>query len=158
MSGSWLPELADGETPLDRVFGLHPQLYELWRAFVDVFWERRLLDPVTLELCRLRCAQLLRCEAEMAARTPQALAAGLGEEHVAALPQWATDPRFTAEQRACLAVTEQFVLDPHAVTEDQRAAVVAHVGEGGLVALTEALAIFDGFCRFRTILGITGTA
>jgi hypothetical protein len=31
---------------------------------------------------------------------------------------------------------------------------VAHVGDTGLVALVEALAVFDGFTRFGTILGI----
>jgi hypothetical protein len=32
--------------------------------------------------------------------------------------------------------------------------VTAQLGEPGLVALAEALAVFDGFCRFRLILGV----
>jgi hypothetical protein len=32
--------------------------------------------------------------------------------------------------------------------------VIDHLGRPGLVALCEALALFDGFCRFRTILGV----
>jgi hypothetical protein len=51
-------------------------------------------------------------------------------------------------------LAEQFVIDPHGVTAEMRDAVIAHVGEAGLVALVEALAVFDGFTRFRTVLGI----
>jgi hypothetical protein len=47
-----------------------------------------------------------------------------------------------------------FVRDPHAITDADAAAVVEHLGEAGLVALAEALALFDGFCRFRLLLGV----
>jgi alkylhydroperoxidase family enzyme len=152
--GTWLPETADAETEFDAVFGLRPDLAEAYRDFEDVFWSQRLLDPVVLELCRLRCAQLLRCQEALATRTPMAVEAGLDEQLVAALPEWPHRAEFSDLQRACLAFAEQFVLDPHGVSEEQRAAARAHVGDAGLVALAEALAIFDGFARFRTILGI----
>ena len=64
----------------------------------------------------------------------------------------AHDP--TSALGACLALAEQFVIDPHGVTHEMREAVVAHVGDAGLVALAEALAVFDGFTRFRTQLSI----
>jgi alkylhydroperoxidase family enzyme len=125
---SWLPlpRAADGATPLDRVFGLRPELYERYRDFVALFWEQRVLDPVILELCRLRVAQLNGCRSELALRHRPALDAGLGEAKVAAL----------------------------AGGDESAAAVTAQLGEPGLVALAEALAVFDGFCRFRLILGV----
>ena len=151
---TWLPEAATGDTPLDRVFGLRPDLYELFRAFYAVFWTDRLLDPILLELCRLRVAQLLACASEQRVRYAPARDAGLTEEEVARLADWPRHPSFTDPQRAALAFTEQFVLDPHGIDDAQRDAVIDHLGLPGLVALCEALALFDGFCRFRTILGV----
>jgi alkylhydroperoxidase family enzyme len=147
---SWL-----GTQPtLDAVFGLRPELYAAWRGFRDVFWDQRLVEPALLELCRLRVAALHECRAELATRTPAARAAGLDQAKIAALADWATDPRFDARERACLRFAEQFVLDPHGITDADAAAVVAALGEPGLVALVEALALFDGFCRFRAVLGV----
>jgi AhpD family alkylhydroperoxidase len=147
---SWL-----GTAPtLDAVFGLRPELHDAWRAFRGAFWERRLVDPVILELCRLRVAALHGCRAELGARTPAARDAGLDEARIAALADWATDPRFSAAERACLRFAEQFVLDAHGVTDEDAAAVTAALGDPGAVALVEALALFDGFCRFRLVLGV----
>lgn len=149
----WLPASAEGTTPLDRVFGLRPELYARYREFLALFWERRLLDPVILELCRLQVARLHGCRSELLLRHRPALEAGLTEAKVAALE--GGDPGcLDAAERACLRLAEMFVRDPHAIRDDDAAAVTAHLGEPGLVALTEALAIFDGFCRFRLILGV----
>jgi alkylhydroperoxidase family enzyme len=151
---SWLSAAAAGATPFDRVFGLRPDLYEPFRAFYAVFWTERLLDPVVLELCRLRVAQLLGCESEQQVRYAPALDAGLTEEQIARLPDWPRAPSFTEAQRAALAFAEQFVLDPHGIDDDCRDAVIDHFELAGLVALCEALALFDGFGRFRIILGV----
>jgi hypothetical protein len=131
---TWLPGVAivDGESAFDAVFGLRPDLFEAYRDFEAVFWTHRLLDAEILAACRARCAQLLQAE-------------GAADEPVAA-----ADP--DGLLAACLVVTEQFVIDPHGVTAEMRDAVIAHVGDAGLVALVEALAVFDGFTRFRTML------
>jgi len=151
---SWLPARADGATALDRVFGLRPNLYADVRALLAVFVERRLVDPILLELCRLRVAQLLGCAPELAIRWRPARDAGLDEAKIAVLPRWPTHPSFTDAERACLTVAERFVLDPHGLTDDEAAAARAHLGDAGLVALLEALALFDGFARFRVLLGV----
>ena len=149
---SWLPKQSEGTTALDRTFGLRPNLYEAYRDFIAAFWERRALDPVILELCRLQVATVHGCRAELAVRHRPAIEAGLDEEQVAALGR--SEAPFDPAQRACLRFSEMFVRDPHAITDADAAAVVAHVGEPGLVALAEAVALFDGFCRFRLILGV----
>jgi alkylhydroperoxidase family enzyme len=151
---SWLPDHADGATPLDQVFGVRPDLYEPFRSFYATFWTRELLDPVVLELCRLRVAMLLRCESERRVRYAPALDAGLTEDQIAVLAQWPTSPMFTAAQRAALGFAEQFVIDVEGIAAALRDAVIDHFEIAGLVALCEALALFDGFCRFRIILGI----
>jgi AhpD family alkylhydroperoxidase len=151
---TWLPDTADAATPFEAVFGLRPDLYEPFRDFYAVFWARGLLDPVVLELCRLRVAQLLGCESELQVRYRPALAAGLSEEQVSRLARWPSDPCFTDGQRAALAFAEQFVIDVSGIDHELRDRVVDCFAPAGLVALCEALALFDGFCRFRTILGV----
>lgn len=135
-------------------FSLRPELYADYRAFADLFWSRRLVEPVILELCRIRVAQILGCAAEERRRTPQAVAAGLDEELVAAVADWKGSPRLSDAQRACLRLAEGFVLDPHGVSDADAAAVAAHLPPKEMMALIEALAVFDGFTRFRLILGV----
>ena len=133
---TWLPDVAvaQGGHEFDAVFGLRPHLFDAYREFESVFWTHELLDAEILDACRARCAQLLRAD-------------GAPTE-----PIRADDP--SSALAACLALAEQFVIDPHGVTPELRDAVVAHRGDTGLVALVEALAVFDGFTRFRTILDI----
>jgi alkylhydroperoxidase family enzyme len=151
---TWLPETADGGDPLERVFGLRPNLFEAWRDFALIFWEKRLLDPVLLELVRLRVAQMHEARFPLASRRPEARAAGLGEAKIAELDHWWRSPSFTDTERACLRFAEQFVLDAKAMSDEQARAVVDALGEEGTVALVEALAIFDGFGRFCRMLEI----
>lgn len=150
---TWLPEHADGSGALDRIFGLRPDLYEPFLAFYSTFWTHRLLDPVVLELCRLRVAHLLGCKSETRVRYQPALDAGLTEDQVSALPQWPTSPLFSDAHRAALAFAEQFVIDVEGIGSELRDAVADHFEVAGLVALCEVLALFDGFCRFRIVLG-----
>jgi alkylhydroperoxidase family enzyme len=149
---SWIAPGRAGS--FEEVFGLCPELFAAWQRFAALFAERQLVPPVILELCRLRVAQLLGCRAELARRAPEALAAGLDEERVVALAEFETSPRFDAAERACLRFASKWVFDVHGITDEEAAAVVAALGEPGTVALAEALAIFDGFCRFRLMLGI----
>ena len=166
---TWLPEQATGEYAMDRWFGLRPDLYEPFRAFYAVFWRDRLVDPVVLELCRLRVAQLLGCTSELEVRYLAAIDGGLDESLVDRLPRWpdgaeSTEARsteagpggatFTDAQRAALAFAEQFVIDPHGIRGPIRDTLRAHFDLPEVVALTEALALFDGFMRFRMVLGL----
>jgi alkylhydroperoxidase family enzyme len=147
---SWIT----GHQPADfnSLFSLRPNLFQDYQAFAELFWQRGLVPPIALELCRLRVAQLHRCAPELARRRPEARASGLGEDKIAALPDWPGDPRFSAAERACLALAESFTIDPHGISDDMMAEVVAALGEAGAVALLECLALFDGFCRFQVLL------
>ena len=149
---------AGGDTPFARVFNLCPELFARFRAFAGLFWTRRPVDPVVLELCRLRIAQLLGSDADLAERGPEARDAGLTEARIATLDRWRDTPGYSAAERACLAFAEKFALDPHGVTDADAAAVAAHLSPPEMVAFTEALAVFDGFTRFRLILGIEADA
>jgi len=144
---TWLARTAAGETPFARVFGLRPELYARYRDFDELFWRSRPVAPALLDLCRLRMAQILGCPARPRSD------AGVGAAQWAALEGWRKDDSFAPVERACLHLAEKFLLDPHGVGDEDAAAVTLHLGDAGMVALVEALALFDGFLRFGAILG-----
>jgi len=148
---SWLPLAGAGTTGLERALGLRPELLADYRAFEGRFWTG-CIDPLLLELCRLRVAQILGGASELRRRTPAA--AGLDERKAQALGRWQTSDAFSAVERAALQLTDGFVLDPHGVTDEETTALAAHLTPAEMVALIEALAVFDGFTRFRLILGV----
>ncbi len=123
------------------------------RAVDVAIWEQDVLDPVVLELCRLRIAQLLGAEAALRERSPAALAAGLDEAAVAELPSWPSSERFDARLRACLGHAEQVLIDAQGVSDGQAAEVVAAIGEGGFLVLTYACGFFETTQRARIVLG-----
>jgi alkylhydroperoxidase family enzyme len=116
---------------------------ELWDAGVDA---------VTLELCRLRMASLIGSTADLAAREPRAVAAGLTEDVVDALPSWPSSERFTDAQRAALGFAEQYVIDAHGFTDDDMTRMHDNFTDPQLAALTTACATFDALARARTVL------
>jgi alkylhydroperoxidase family enzyme len=150
---TWFPGLADGEHFFDRVIDLRPEYGAALRAVESALWAQDAIDPVALELCRLRIAQLLRCTDAFAERTPIAVAAGLDDDMVSVLPRWSTDERFDARQRACLGYAEQLLIDAQGVTDEHAAAVIAAIGEGGFLVLTYGCGLFETTQRARLVLG-----
>jgi hypothetical protein len=110
-------------------------------------WE--VVDPVLLELCRLRLAQLFGDTAEFAARTPAAVAAGLGESTILELSAWPRSPRFGARERACLGFCEQFFVDVANVTTAETDAISAELGVQGLADFVSALLVIEQRLRLR---------
>src|SRR6478752_5769055 len=104
---TWVAGLPEGDTDWDRFATLCPEAFEALSGVIAATAEET--DPVLLELARIRIATLLRYPAEVARRNPRARDAGLTEAKVADLPAWPTSPLFTARERACLSLTEQFV-------------------------------------------------
>ncbi len=154
---SWLAEQGSGDTPLLRTVGLRPELAPLLDEFLAATWAAT-TDPLTLELCRLRIAQIHGDRGQLALRHEPALAAGLTEEHVAALADYLDSPLFTAHQRHCLAYAEQYVIDVHGITDADAAAVKQESSDDQYVAFTVALGLFDGLGRMRLALGVDESA
>jgi alkylhydroperoxidase family enzyme len=151
---TWLPESAAGPTPLDRCFGLRPAAYDRFRELYGGLWDPTVLDPRVLELCRLRIATVLGCAAERAIRFDDATDAGLTEADVAELPRWPSSPAFTEAERAAIEYAEQYVMDPHGLTDDHFGALHRHFDEPALATLSLAVAMFDALTRFRLALGV----
>jgi alkylhydroperoxidase family enzyme len=107
------------------------------------------VDPVVLELCRVRIAMLLGCADEAQARSGEAIARGLDETTLADLPKWPTSSRFGPRERACLAFCEQFVIDVAGMSDDLAFAVAEHLGPQGLADFTAALLVVEQRQRLR---------
>lgn len=155
---TWIQPTSGGTTAFEQVLGLRPELLADFRRFHALLFTEGRIDPVLLELCRLRIATLLGCESESRVRYEPARRAGLTESKIAALPRWPEAAEFRPVERACLAFAEAFVLDAHSIDDDLAAAVTAHLSPAEMVAFTEALAVFDGFTRFRLVLELAPAA
>jgi alkylhydroperoxidase family enzyme len=147
---TWLP-VPEGTAD---VFALLPAGYDELRALYASLWDAG-VDAVTLELCRLRIATLVRSTVDLAARDPHAVDAGLDETLVAALPEWPTSTRFTDRRRAAIALAEQFVIDPHGFTDADASAAHEHFDAAELTTLTIAIAVFDALARVRALLAVS---
>jgi alkylhydroperoxidase family enzyme len=150
---TWLPGVPEGESDWARLHALFPAPFEALAGVVSAAWAET--DPVLLELARLRVAALLGNEAELGRRTAAAGAAGLTVEKAAAVAQWPTSPLFSDRERACLAFTEQFVIDANGVTDAHVAAVTEHLGARGCYAFVEAVSVLETFQRACLTLGIS---
>lgn len=151
MPASWVNEDA---TTLDELLSLTPAAPALL-AYRERVWSDPAGDPLLLELCRLRMAQLLGLDAAALARHPAALRAGLDDARVADLPRWPTSPLFAARERAALAFAEQWLLDPGAMRDEECAALRAAIGETGCAAFTMGLALVEATLRLELALGLT---
>jgi alkylhydroperoxidase family enzyme len=151
---TWLAETAPGVTPLDRAFGLRPDAYARFRDLYGGLWDPAVIDPRLLELCRLRIATILGCDSERAVRFSDAQDAGVTEADVAALPDWPSSARFSPTERAAIAYAEQYVMDPHELTDEHFATLHEHLDEPALATLSLAVAMFDALARFRLALGV----
>jgi alkylhydroperoxidase family enzyme len=118
-------------------------------------------DPVLLELVRLRIAQMLGSTADVAHRSPAAVAAGLDEATVAELAQWPSSERFDATARACLALCEHYVLDVASIDDATVLAVGDALGPTGLSEFVNAMLVVEQRIRLRLMwerLGLTAGA
>ena len=140
---------ASGSTAslIDVVLHDQPDVAGHLRDAHDAAWSA--VDPVLLELCRLRIAQLLGCDAEAGSRTAVAVAAGLDETTIGELPAWPTSPRFGVRERACLAFCEQFVIDVAGLDDALAAQVNEQLGDQGLVDFVSALLVVEQRQRLR---------
>lgn len=144
---SWLGLPGDEPTLLGRAGSLRPAYGAALDEVLAAIWDQDVIDAATLELCRLRIAQLLGADA-----TPLRVDAQLAD----ALPQWPTDARFDPRLRAVLGFAEQVLFDAQEVTDEQAREVIDAVGEDGLLVLTYACGIFETTQRAELILAATG--
>ena len=133
--------------PLDAAVSQH------LNALIAALFSQKHLPAPTLELCRLRLAQLHRTRAAALGHD-----VAMDAQKIENLADWHRHPAFSALERACLAFTEVYSADVQAVSDELADAVKAHCGDAGLVALIEALGLFDGMLRTEMVWGYVTTA
>lgn len=118
----------------------------LWQAL----WVQPYITPALLEMCRLTLARLHQDERELAAENPHVEPGTLTSERLRVVLAGGTSksPLFSGAEKAVLAFTESYGLDPQSLPDELADAVKHHLGEPGLVFLIEALGCIDG--RIRT--------
>ncbi len=133
---------------IDRVLGTetpgHGDVREQLRAARDAAWAAT--SPRLLELCRVRIAMLLGCDAETEARTP---GTEVDDELIRSVAAWPTDRGFSAADRACLAFTEHYVMDVASLTDQAVTDVREHLGDEGVQNFVSALLIVEQRIRLR---------
>ena len=148
---SWLESAKGSE--FKSVFSLRENLFEDYKEFYNLFWSKVLLPWHVMELIRLRVAQLHDCQPELSLRYRFKKAPT--ELKIESLSDWHKDSAYTEVDRACLEIAELFVQDPHAISDKMAERAKAEIGDAGLVALMEWLALCDGFCRFQLMTGVS---
>jgi alkylhydroperoxidase family enzyme len=134
------------------IIGVLPDIATAFDALYQALWTQPHLPAATLELCRLRLAQLHRCAAELQRRDCD-IPVGKREN----LQSWPVHNEFSDADRACLAFTEVYAMDAQAITDELADAVKTHFGDAGLVLLVEALGILDGMIRLSLLWGLPAT-
>lgn len=139
---SWI----NSSTERDALIATVPHIGEKFGSFYAAIWQQKYVIPATLELCRLRLAQLHRSDLEWQ-REEVVVDGGKREQ----LSSWNSSDLFSEAERACLELTEIYAMDPAAITDEQADAIKAHFGEPGLVTLLQVIGTFDGMIRMSLL-------
>lgn len=137
----------------EQVFSLRANLFADYNKFINTLMQYSGLHPSLLELCRLRIAQLHNCAAEFNRRYRLADQSSINKQ-IENLAQWPKSELFSQQEKACLHIAELFTMDPHSISDEDTEQAKRTIFDKGLVALMEAFAMFDGFCRFQLLLEI----
>ncbi len=130
----------------EGVLGEIPALAKNFSNVYEQFWKLPQIPARTLELCRLRLAQLHGSQTEWQRRE-----VALDQAIYSKLENWPQSSCFSEAEKSCLAFTEVYAMDVQAITDEQAESVKDHYGDAGLVALIEALGFLDGMTRLSLL-------
>lgn len=119
-------------------------LLHAYESVWETLWNQPYIPITTMELCRLRLAQLHDFQAEVAVRY-----ALVGDAKIRSVldGHYVGNAEFTDAELAALDLTEVYAQDPSAITDGMADRIKLHFGEPGLVCLIEALGFIDGRIR-----------
>lgn len=142
---TYVQELASGPTELDRVYGLRRQYYELFMKDYNLSIER--VDPLLIELCRLRMATLLQSRLDLSLRYKPAIDAGLNEAKLRELSNYQRSSLFSERERRCLEFAEQFVIQSSNIADEDVARVQTVLEAEEFIYFVKALSVMDQLQR-----------
>jgi alkylhydroperoxidase family enzyme len=144
--------LVEAPTELDGVWGKRPEYYAIFMSDYNDSVAR--VEPVLLELCRIRIAQLVESAFDLSLRYGPAQTAGLTEEKIAALSNYPESELFSEKERAALEFTEQFVIQSSSISDDDVTRLQAHLTAEEFIYLTKSLGAMDQFARANSAFRI----
>ena len=133
----------------ERLRALRPEPVALLGLANECAWGT--MDPVLLELVRLRIASLIGNSDGLDRRSRAARDGGLSEEKIAAIPDYATSGEFSATEQTCLAFTEQCVIDVSGVSDDDRADLGTHFAADQVRGFVTALYVTECTQRLELV-------
>lgn len=144
--------LAHGATELDQVWGLRGDYFSLFMS--DYRKSLANLDPIIVELCRLRIAGMVESRFDASIRYRPASAAGLSEQKIAALESYPSSSLFSPRERAVLEFTEQWVMQSSSIGDDDVERVQTVMPPEEFIYFCKALSVMDQFARANAIFDI----
>jgi alkylhydroperoxidase family enzyme len=152
-----LRDLPPGATDLDRSWGMRPRMYEIFMNDYGASVAR--VEPGLIELCRLRMAQILGSDFDRGLRYAPALAAGLTEQKIVALPAYLTSPLFSERERLAIGFAEIFAIQSSSIGDAEVAPVQQALGAEAFIYFVKALSVIDQLQRSVVAFGVrAGTA
>ena len=125
-----------------------PPAFEAMRGLERTVHEST-LEPLLLELVKMRASQLNGCAYCLDMHSKDARARGETEQRLHVLAAWREAPFYSERERAALAWCESLTLLPQTAAPDDVYAEVARVfDEQEVVALTLAVVAINGWNRF----------
>lgn len=137
-----------------RAFAHHPTLLAGYGALELAAQRSNTLDPRLTELAVMRTAMLAGCEWCLDFGSSEAAAAGIDDDDLKALANYADSPRFTELERLVLDYAGAATATPVAVDDASVAALREHLADAQLIELTALIALENLRARFNWALGI----
>jgi AhpD family alkylhydroperoxidase len=151
-------ELPDGDQPeVVRALMLRPRLAAAVAAYNDAVFASA-LDWRLHELVRMRVAQINACNVCLSWRTPEATAAGITEELLAAVGDYRDNDLFTPAEQVALEFTERFCTDSAHIDESLINRLQSHFDSGEIVELALVVGKYLAQGRFMQVLDLDEAA
>lgn len=135
---------ASVEQKYQHVLAGQPEILAALTAVHEAAWAA--VDADLLDLCRVRMAMLLGAD-------DGARCHGLDDALVADLPNWWVSPHFSSAQRACLAFTEQYVIDVASIDDGLVTDLSDAVGHEAVTNFVSALLVVEQRLRLSLVWG-----
>jgi hypothetical protein len=140
---TWLPVRVESGSERDTVFGLIPDVDELLCDILSV--ADQISDPWLLECCHLRQSQLMGARAALA---------GADASLLADLENWRASAFFSNRERAALSYAEQYHLDHHVISDEQKDRLSPYLAPREFVNFVWALHAYEAYARVLALLDI----
>ncbi len=112
------------------------------------------LDPRIHELVRMRVAQINDCTVCLAWRTPAAVAAGMTDELLGSVADYAAATGYSPTEKVAIEYAERFSTNSAGIDDAFMARLAAHFEPADIVELTLVIGKYIAFGRFMQVLGL----